>query len=413
MKNISKIVLITIFTIFVANASNIKEDELIVKALYYTQNSNPKAAAKAWKELFDKTNNEKYLVEYFYASLSYKNIKDVIFELKQTLNKKKNKELYELLASLYSKEGDTDGLLQAFESISPNDVDSMYELAYLYTIKGKDNKALALYEKIYKIEHSWNALKGILSILAKEKKIDEASNKLWYAISQKNNKMPKDAYMVFVGLIDYKKQTNKALFAYNKLFNITKDKRYIKQLISLYLYKKDYNSIIKLLEATHYDDKLLYELYLSKQNITQAYKLLYILYNKTKKPKWLAEEAILTYEIAQIYNAVDNKVINRVSKLFDKAIKLGIKSPTYYNYYGYTIIDNNKNIQKGISLVKKALKKEPNNLFYLDSLAWGYYKLHKCKDAKNIMRKIKRLEPQNLEDDILEHKKVILKCKEK
>ena len=44
-------------------------------------------------------------------------------------------------------------------------------------------------------------------------------------------------------------------------------------------------------------------------------------------------------------------------------------------------------IKKGIKLVKEALLKEPNSPFYLDSLAWGYYKIGKCKEAKKIMNK--------------------------
>jgi hypothetical protein len=416
MKKIFKIVLIAIFTISTISANNleINEDELIVKALFYSQNENPKEASKIWKELFEETNNQKYLVEYFYALLAYKDIKDVIKELKQTLDKKKNKELYELLANLYTKEGDADGLMQTYENLSIDDTDAMYDLAYLYTIKNKDKKALAIYKKIYKENKSWDALKGILSILAKEKKIKEASNVLWKAIYAKNNKMPKEAYLVYIGLIDYKKNTDKALYAYKKLFAMTKDRKYIKQLISLFLYKKDYDSIITLLQATRYDDKLLYELYLSKHKMVKAYKVLNRLIKEdSKNPKWYAEKAILTYEITQSYKAVDDNVIKRVSKLFDKAIKKGAKDSSYYNYYGYTLIDYDKDVKKGINLVKKALKEEPDNIYYLDSLAWGYYKLHQCKKAKDIMKKIKRIEAKNLEDDIIEHEKKILNCKEK
>jgi len=215
-----------------------------------------------------------------------------------------------------------------------------------------------------------------------------------------------------VGLIDFKKDTKKAIFAFKKLYELTKDKKYLKQLISLYLFKKDYNSIIKLLERTHYDDKLLYELYLSKKRTIDAYKLLYFMYNRTKNPKWLAERAILTFEIASKLKAVDDRVVNRVIELFEKAIKDGAKSPTYYNYYGYTLIDYNKDIKKGINLVKKALKGEPDNIYYLDSLAWGYYKLKECKKAKEIMAKIKKIEGKSLEEEIIKHDKLIKKCKE-
>jgi len=413
MKIVKLVFLLTAFSITFANAKVQKEDELIMKAIFYTQYKQSKEAAVVWKKLFDATNNQKYLVEYFYASLTYRDIKDIIKEIKSSLNKKKSKELYELLAALYTKEGDTDGVLEAVENLNSNNSESMYELAYLYTIKGKHNKALSLYKKIYEQDKSWSALKGIISILAQNGKIKEASNMLWSAIKDSKSKMPKDTYIVYTGLIDYKKETKKAIFAFKKLYKLTNDKKYVKQLISLYPYEKDYNSIIDILEKTHYDNKLLYELYLSKQDSISAYKLLYYLYKDSKDPKWLAEKAILTYEIANGFEAVDSRVVDSVSSLFDRAIELVGQDATYYNYYGYTLIDYSKEIPKGIKLVKEALKLEPNNIFYLDSLAWGYYKTKRCNDAKNIVKKIKKLAKEPLEDDIIKHIKKINSCKEK
>ena len=395
-----------------AKINNYNEDEEIVKAIYYTQHKKNKEAAAIWKKLFEKTNEEKFLIEYFYSALSFKDIKDVIKEIKESLNKKKSKDLYELLASLYSKEGDTDGVLDSIEHIQDGNVESMYELAYLYSIKGKKDKALNIYRKIYKKEHSWDALKGILSILSSQNKSKEAANILWKALKSKT-RMPKDAYLVYVGLIDYKKVPNRAIFAFKQLFKLTGDRRYIKQLISLYLFKKDYDSIIKILELTHYDQNLLYELYLSKQEIVNAYKTIDSLYKSSKEPKWLAEKAILTYEIANKFNAVDDKVIKRMSELFEEAFSKGVKDATYYNYYGYTLIEHNKDIKKGLELVKKAIEQEPNNIYYLDSLSWGYYKLKKCKEAKEVMRKIFKLNKSKLEDDILKHNDKIKKCKDK
>jgi len=384
-------------------------DSLIVKAIYYSK-KNPQKAAIVWKKLFELTNNEKYLVEYFYASLQYKDIKDVIKELKAVLSKKKSKELYELLGSLYSQDGDEDGVIEVISDLSDGNVESMYELAYLYSLKKKDKQALKVYKKIYKIEHSWKSLKGILSILVRDNRIKEASNILWSAMQK--DKLPKEAYLVYAGLIDFKKDTDKAIFALKKLYKLTGEKKYIKELISLYIYKKDYDSLVTLLENTHYDDKLLYELYLSNGEKVEAYKLLFNLYKNSKNPKWLAEKAMLTFEITKKYKAVDKRVLNSVSKLFEKSFALGYRDPMAFNYYGYTLIDENMDVKKGISYVKKALNLKPKNAYYLDSLAWGYYKMGKCKEAKSVMQKIKNL-GEIKEEDILKHNKLIEQCKEK
>jgi len=385
------------------------EDELIMQALVYSH-KKPKEAAQTWKKLFELTNNEKYLVEYFYASLAYRDIKDTIKELKVVLSKKKSKELYELLGGLYSKDGDTDGVIEVIEDMPSKNIDSMYELAYLYSLKGEDNKSLSIYKKLYKKEHNWKSLKGVISILYKQKKLQEASDLLWGAIHK--DKLPTEAYMVYAGFLNLKKDPNKAIYVFKKLYSETKDKKHLKQLISLYLYKKDYKELIKLLEQTHYDDSLLYELYIAKRDSTKAYNLLDNLYLKTKKPKWIAEKAILTYEIANAYNAVDKRVLNRVSTLFDQAFKLGLKGEMYYNYYGYTLIDHNYDVEKGIEYVKKAIAIDSKNIFYLDSLAWGFYKLGKCTEAKKIVSDMQKL-GKIKENDILEHIKKIENCKDK
>lgn len=39
-------------------------------------------------------------------------------------------------------------------------------------------------------------------------------------------------------------------------------------------------------------------------------------------------------------------------------------------------------------MVKQALEINPNNIAYLDSLAWGYYKLDRCEESKTILDKV-------------------------
>ena len=407
MKHIKYIILILIVGVGFLSA-DVNEDEMLMKAIYYSQKS-PKNASVYWKRLFELTNNEKYLIQYFYSLLEYKDIKDVIKELKEVLKKKKSKELYELLGSLYSQEGDTDGVIEVIENLANGDTESMYELAYIYNLKGKRDKALKIYKKLYNKNHDWKSLKGILSILVKQKKKQEAAKILWEALHK--YKMPKDAYLVMAGLLN-EKDVDKAIFVFKKLYSFTKDKEVLKQLISLYLYKKDYNSIINLLKSTHFDDKLLYELYISQDKKVEAYKLLDSLYKKYKKPKWLAEKAILTFEIAQKYKSVDSKVLQVMSNLFEKAFKAGAKDAMYCNYYGYTLIEKNMDIKKGLEYVKKALKLKPNNLYYIDSLMWGYYKLKDCKKAKEIVNRVKKEFKNIKEKEILKHIEAIDKCKE-
>ena len=385
------------------------EDSLIVTALYFEVN-NPQESAKIWKKLFEKTNKEQYLIEYFNSLLKYKNIKDVIAELKEVIKKKKSQELYNLLASLYVKNGNSKSAIDILsQDTTKLDNETLYQLAYLYSLNNLNDDALKIYKQIYNRTKSWNALKGVLSVLAKENKKDEVIDRLWSEINS-NDKLPNEAILIFIGLLDFKKDTDRAIYAYKKLYERTHNQDYLKQIISLYLYKKDNKDLIKLLENTHYDDRLLYELYMTNNDLDKAYKLAVKLYEKTKDPKYIAEKAILTYEIANKYKAVDNNVIKEMSRLFEDAFSKGVDDDMYYNYYGYTLIDTGSDIEKGLKYIQKALEKDPKNVYYLDSLAWGNYKLKRCKKAKEIADKITNIEKDVKEEDILEHIKAIDAC---
>ena len=76
--------------------------------------------------------------------------------------------------------------------------------------------------------------------------------------------------------------------------------------------------------------------------------------------------------------------------------------PELYNYYGYSLIDLNRNaeeLDKGILLVDKALSlekgKTPSEAF-LDSKAWGLYRKGKFEEALSVMQQIKS---ENFKDD--------------
>lgn len=95
---------------------------------------------------------------------------------------------------------------------------------------------------------------------------------------------------------------------------------------------------------------------------------------------------------------------------FDKAFKLGIDDSIYLNYYGYTLIDKEVDVKKGMKIIEDALVQQPENTFYLDSLAWGYYKEGNCKKAYQLMKRV--VDEEGLEEpEIVEHWNAIQACK--
>ena len=123
------------------------------------------------------------------------------------------------------------------------------------------------------------------------------------------------------------------------------------------------------------------------------------LYLKTKDLKYLLKYSIFIYKASP-----DKKTAKEVVKDLEFVVKK-IKTPFVYNFLGYLLIDYDLDVKKGLEYVKKAVELQPDNVEYIDSLAWGYYKLHKCREAWEIIKDI------NSDDDIiLNHKKLIKRC---
>jgi tetratricopeptide (TPR) repeat protein len=96
-----------------------------------------------------------------------------------------------------------------------------------------------------------------------------------------------------------------------------------------------------------------------------------------------------------------NKFSEAVESL-ETAIKHNPKSARAYNYLGYLFADKNINIDRSFSLIQKALKIDPGNGAYLDSLGWVYYRKGDYKQAlKNILMAEKELNRVKTPDPVV------------
>ena len=156
------------------------------------------------------------------------------------------------------------------------------------------------------------------------------------------------------------------------------------------------------------DDKVLLDLYRATKRYDKAYELAQRLFDATHDYNYLALAAMFEYEQAK---RKDRKLLEDVVRKFDEALK-HVQDPVYLNYLGYLLIDHDMDVERGIELVKKALAKEPDSGYYLDSLAWGYYKQGRCKEALKIMKRV--YFDMDLKDPEVElHLKKIEQCAKK
>ncbi len=92
------------------------------------------------------------------------------------------------------------------------------------------------------------------------------------------------------------------------------------------------------------------------------------------------------------FYAADTYFVHKHSiKMAIKYLKLSIesnpKNADALNYLGYLYIDKNIDVGRGVKLVERALKLQPNNPAFIDSLGWGYYKLGRYKKALELLEK--------------------------
>ncbi|MFA6928705.1 MAG: hypothetical protein WCT05_00145 [Lentisphaeria bacterium] len=79
---------------------------------------------------------------------------------------------------------------------------------------------------------------------------------------------------------------------------------------------------------------------------------------------------------------------------FRKAHKLDPDSPEICNGLGYTLADHLQDLTFAEELIEKAVKAEPENVAYLDSLAWVRFRLQKYHEAlKAILKTLTLLQP--------------------
>ncbi len=151
------------------------------------------------------------------------------------------------------------------------------------------------------------------------------------------------------------------------------------------------------------------EVYRLQKDFANSIKQAKLLYQNTHDLNYLAYYAMMRYENLKSHPRAKLTEIERDLKTAAQSLDDAL----YWNYLGYLMIEHDfkdsTRIHEGMRYVQLALEKEPQNTYYLDSLAWGYYKLKDCAKAKEIIEQI-TLEEREKESEINAHYKQIAHC---
>jgi tetratricopeptide (TPR) repeat protein len=81
------------------------------------------------------------------------------------------------------------------------------------------------------------------------------------------------------------------------------------------------------------------------------------------------------------------KFFDKAEEQFKKVLAVNPKNAPVLNYYGYMLGDLGIRLDEAEALLQRALKEEPFNGAYLDSLGWIYFKENKFADSEAALRK--------------------------
>jgi tetratricopeptide (TPR) repeat protein len=290
--------------------------------------------------------------------------------------------------------------------------------------KSKEIDDYLLVSEIYvKLKHFDTAVKYLEGAYIKdynEKILDKISIVLYVNLQRKKDAIAQlethsrihgCSKMICSRLIGFYSNDNNIdglLSTYLRLYKIDSNKDIAKKIVQIYGYKKDYLKMIDFLQVNKIDDELLLQLYIQFKNYKKASPLAKEIYNDGGDISYLGQSAIFEYESS------DNKNDKVMQKSVVKKLKEVIntkKDGIYLNYLGYLLIDHEIDVKKGMEYVQEALILEPNSIYYLDSLAWGHYKLGECQKAKEIIDRVVNMDGSS-NSEVVKHVNSINKCNE-
>ncbi len=405
------VILVAILTILDAKPKQFLEDTLILYAFDATVRNEPYKASSYFYEAFKQTNKKEYLYQslqilepqinpaefikqsneamklyssddvvyrfHIIALLKQNNLAEASKKAQILSDKSKKEADYLLLADIKTKEQDVDGIVRALENgyntnYNPEILERLVMLKYLHKNEKQDS----------------------IELLKSHIKVHGNSKSLGYRLGL---------------MLADSKELDKSAQMFLQTYREFDDLSSANELIKIYVVNKDYSSLIKLLESDGLNDNLLLDLYIKLKDYNKASLLAKKLYESDSNPLFLAQSAIFLYEGAE--NKNDKAIIDSVLMSLIKANEM-IDEPLYQNYLGYLMIDHDVDIKNGMEYVKKALLKEPKSPYYIDSLAWGHYKLGECDEALRLILEVKDMIGDS-EQEVNDHLKAINKCKRK
>ncbi|MEA2111521.1 MAG: hypothetical protein U9P71_05685 [Campylobacterota bacterium] len=392
--------------------SNIKtfdrEDEFIMYGLDAEVRHNYGGAAQYFNILYTKTNN----MEYRY----------------RTINMLMKNENYDQVITITSEQllrNDDDAKLMRFKVAALLEVEKIekakslaLELVAMTKEEGDYLILSQIYQKQENFEMSMKYLESAYAINYGENILDTLAVTLYVNLGRKDeaisylethNRLHGCSEIVCNRLAGFYSNQNNIegmLSIYMRMYAENQNVHVGEAIVNIYNYQQDFPKLTVFLEENKINSELLLRLYVNAKNYKKAALLAKEIYQESGESYFLGQSAIFSYESSE--NKNDTAMLNKVIKELKNAV-LQNEDALFLNYLGYLMIDHNLDIEEGMEYVNRALDISPDSVFYLDSLAWGYYKQKRCKEAYKLMKQVEESLGQD-DEEVQDHMRAIEKC---
>ena len=387
----------------------VDENTLVLFALD-AQNRNNSAEAVGYYDLLYKRTKDPIYEEHAMSALmkgGYYN--DVIKRLEAkradgvTLNEQ---EVRYLIVALLAKKETILAQKEAIALVEKSPTEQNYMmLAEVYRTQQDYINALATLELAYKLNYSENVLDKIAVIIYAN------MNSPYQAIARLETHGKNFGYSLLItkrlaAFYGDQRDEEGLLKTYEHLYTLEPSKESADILIQLYWNTKKITELTLFLEKTKSNDELLLKIYSADKNFKKAIVVAKRLYEETGELDYLGQKAIFEYESAT--DRTDKTLLDSVIADLTKVV--AVKEEGYYlNYLGYCMIEHDRDVKTGIDYVKRALIIEPDSGYFIDSLAWGYYKEGECEKADELMKQVVELLGAD-DPEVKAHVKAINRC---
>lgn len=395
----------------------VNEDDVVNEALNAIELKQYAQARDLYLLLYEESGKIEYLREGILVSAFLNDPQGSINLILsfQKKNKAYDLEIEKVLADSYLKLGDVKNSIITIEKIKTKENSPLVHeiLGSLYYQTNRIEDALTELNKAYDESHSERSLEKLISIYSNVQNNERIGDLLnthleKYGCSQDLCKRSIEFYVKT-------KQISRVERLLKRIEEQSPTIQNATNLIAVYAYEKKYDEAIEVAKKYPLNRSILLELYVGKGDFTQASIQARKIYDESKNPEMLILSEIYRFELIQD-NPSQNELKSMVTNLkqgidqIRKEENLPQALPEYLNFLGYLLIDHDLGVEEGIEYVKEALKSNPNSYEFLDSLAWGYYKLGNCQKAKEVFSKIPEGKVLEL-NELKEHQKTFLNCK--